>query len=276
MSDVIYQEESGSTFTSDGVNYDLNKIFKAVAKEPIGSIAVSKIKWVLDYATPDVSRVDKADLDAPILVTLYQRKELVVDGLHRLAKAVKEKKTHLPFRRVSERIMQETVINQKQHMTNVTTVDRNGLTSIQEKAFEKVIWEAIKHDFLHSTNEAELFGKRSCIVVLDNNVPVGFYTPKQQTIDFIQYWRAGTLFLCKKAEGKGIMHTVLKEFFATHHPGLAWILDSNDRSINLFMSLGFTRGKFKASQEGEPAHWWTLPASKLEVESIHHPIYTNW
>lgn len=106
----IYQEEEGETFESDGVFYDLNKILLAVAQEPIKQIGVDKIKWVLRYTTPDQERVKKVDITTPILVTRYGSLGLVVDGLHRLQKAVNEKVRELPFRRVSPEVMKAAVI----------------------------------------------------------------------------------------------------------------------------------------------------------------------
>lgn len=104
-----YQEEN-STFESNGVYYDLNKILQAVADQPIEYIDVTKLKWVLEFDEPQQDRLDKADLATPILVTKYQGRELAVDGLHRIARAVRDKVKQLPYRRVSLDIMKDAIM----------------------------------------------------------------------------------------------------------------------------------------------------------------------
>lgn len=88
----LYQEEPGGTFTNDGKEYDLNKVLADVDDLPKVLFFTTDLKWVLEYDKPDLSRVEKAELSAPILVAYYGEKFVVVDGLHRLAKAVTEKK----------------------------------------------------------------------------------------------------------------------------------------------------------------------------------------
>lgn len=87
-----YQEEPGGTFTNDDHDYDLNGVLEDVDAFPIVLFFVRDLKWVLAFDTPDPERVHDADLHAPILVTYYGDKLVVVDGLHRLAKAVMDDK----------------------------------------------------------------------------------------------------------------------------------------------------------------------------------------
>lgn len=111
-----YREEKGGTFESNGVKHDLNYIFAHTEHEPVEYIEVRKLVWVLDENSPyDPHRVKAADLTAPLLVVHWQGKELVVDGIHRLIKAVQEKVKTLPYRRVSDRVMRESVV--KPHWT---------------------------------------------------------------------------------------------------------------------------------------------------------------
>lgn len=118
---LSYREERGSTFESNGIRYDLNKIFELVEDEPVQQIDVSKLTWVLQYTDADPARVKQADLEAPILVTRYQGKELVVDGLHRLTKAVQEHRKILPYRRVSESVMHKARLekNMEYHISSI-------------------------------------------------------------------------------------------------------------------------------------------------------------
>lgn len=138
--------------------------------------------------------------------------------------------------------------------------------------------EAGKDPQLYAGTERELLGDRQCLVIVDDNVPVGFYTPKTQSFNGVVHWRAGTLFLVSQARGKGIMHGVLKDFFDTHQPGLSWIADKNAASIHLFTSLGFVKAKAKIAQWGEEGHWWIHPKEKLSIEHIQsaEPVYLKW
>lgn len=96
-----YHEEKGGSFTHDGDKYDLNALFKLTAKEPLAFFKVKDLKWILPETELDPERVEKADVSAPILVTEYKHKWVVLDGAHRLARAVKDKLDELPGRFVS-------------------------------------------------------------------------------------------------------------------------------------------------------------------------------
>lgn len=111
MSTHPYQEEEGGTFESNGVRYDLNQIFRAVAALPILTIKVNRLKWVIDPHSPiDQARVDRADLAAPLLVTTLNGRHLVVDGFHRVVKAVQKGVPALPYRRVSPQVLEDARI----------------------------------------------------------------------------------------------------------------------------------------------------------------------
>lgn len=96
-----YREEKGGTFTHDGQEYDLNALFKLTAREPLAFFKVKDLKWILPHTDIDSERMVKADISAPILVTEYKNKWVVVDGAHRLARAVNDKIEELPGRVVS-------------------------------------------------------------------------------------------------------------------------------------------------------------------------------
>jgi hypothetical protein len=107
----IYQEEKGSTFTSDGTTFDLNYIFNAVHKQPIQHIHVSELEWLAEFGKDaDPKRIEAADMNVPILVARYGDKELTVDGMHRLLKAIKNGVKTLPYRRVSKEVMKAAIV----------------------------------------------------------------------------------------------------------------------------------------------------------------------
>lgn len=89
-------EEEGS-FTHDGKRYSLQKAFRSARTQPTKQIPVDDLKWVLAYDRPDPARLAAADLTAPVLVAPDQQgRPTVVDGLHRLSKAVREGRKTIP------------------------------------------------------------------------------------------------------------------------------------------------------------------------------------
>lgn len=79
-------------FGHNGNKYNINKIFKIVLNKPIYQYNVNNLKWVLKYTKTYKKRILMADITVPIIVTKFQNKLLVVDGAHRLTKAIKEHK----------------------------------------------------------------------------------------------------------------------------------------------------------------------------------------
>lgn len=89
-------EEEGS-FTHDGKRYSLQEAFRSARTQPTKQIPVDDLKWVLAYDRPDPARLAAADLTAPVLVAPDQQgRPTVVDGLHRLSKAVREGRKTIP------------------------------------------------------------------------------------------------------------------------------------------------------------------------------------
>lgn len=115
----IYQEDHESTFSNNGKIHDLNYILAHTHKEPIVRIKVDKVKWQLEYmpdelTDEDEKRIAAADLSVPGLVIKYkhqgQNKILIVDGYHRLRKALREDVEELPYRYVPDNVMEDSVI----------------------------------------------------------------------------------------------------------------------------------------------------------------------
>ena len=107
----MYQESEPSTFTHDGKQYDLNTVFKCVDKNNVTKVAVSELVWVLPHTMIDEDRLKKVDLTIPILVTMDAKKRIVViDGAHRLTKAVNDGVLSLPAKWVSKTILKKALI----------------------------------------------------------------------------------------------------------------------------------------------------------------------
>jgi GNAT superfamily N-acetyltransferase len=97
----MYQEGSGSTFTHNGKEYPLDPFLKRAAKLPVKQLYISKLKWNLDGLTLDPVRVAEADPSVPILFTMDPKwGYVIIDGTHRLAKAVQEKRYSIPGREI--------------------------------------------------------------------------------------------------------------------------------------------------------------------------------
>ena len=97
----VYQEDPTSSVTHDGEVYSVNTLLNKSVKSPIFKVDISEISWVLKHVGKlDPKRVAKADLQYPVLITKWKGKWLVLDGTHRLQKAVKLNKTQLPARLV--------------------------------------------------------------------------------------------------------------------------------------------------------------------------------
>lgn len=107
-----YREQRGSAFTSFGRKYDLNKVLAYIEKQnkPLVEFQVDDLSWVLKHDMPDPQRVANADVNTPIIVVEYYGENagyssVAVDGLHRVARCVKDGvKTIKGFRLTEEEL----------------------------------------------------------------------------------------------------------------------------------------------------------------------------
>lgn len=88
----LYQEY-GSYVTHDGMQYDLNAMFRYISggNAILKIMKISDLDWILSYSKPDKAREKKANPKYPIIVTkdTNEGKLVVLDGLHRLSKSKK-------------------------------------------------------------------------------------------------------------------------------------------------------------------------------------------
>lgn len=96
--DEFYQEEPGGSFTHDGVKYLLNPLFKFTESLPVITIPTSRLSWIID--PEQIEEFKYADTSIPILVVPWKNKLVVIDGFHRLLKAVDENIPYLPAKMV--------------------------------------------------------------------------------------------------------------------------------------------------------------------------------
>lgn len=104
----LYGEPDDGTFTHDGVDYNLNGILNATLGLPIEQVPVSELTWILKYdhmTAEDDPRIANADLTAPLLLIHWEGQLVVLDGIHRLAKAVREGVSTLPATMVNQELI---------------------------------------------------------------------------------------------------------------------------------------------------------------------------
>ena len=99
---------SEDTFTHDDKVYDLTKLRILMRSEPTHIFKIKDLLWVLDYDTPDEERVRNARLRWPLLVTKWNGKWVVLDGLHRLEKCRRKGIGVVPVKIVSSEILKQT------------------------------------------------------------------------------------------------------------------------------------------------------------------------
>lgn len=102
-----YQEGKSSTFTHLGVTYsvdDLIALTRAIAPidKPVGLFT-----WIFVYSRPDQARVNAIADRQPIIATLWEGKWVVLDGLHRLKRALDNNQKFIPVRVVTEKEMEK-------------------------------------------------------------------------------------------------------------------------------------------------------------------------
>lgn len=109
-------QEPGGTFESNGLTYDINILFLATDTAPVAYFRVADLQWVVDEnihahnVLDELVRVEAADVNVPILVTTYEDRWLVVDGWHRLLKALALGYEFLPGKFVSEELLESSLI----------------------------------------------------------------------------------------------------------------------------------------------------------------------
>jgi hypothetical protein len=110
---VPYRE--GGSITHDGVEYDFDTVMSIAEKLPTQQYSVDRLSWILKYDTPDPTRTNNADISFPLIVSPSNDGRLaVIDGLHRLNKAVKQHVKTLPVKYIEPAELKSARINKQQ------------------------------------------------------------------------------------------------------------------------------------------------------------------
>ncbi len=103
--------EYKSTFTHNGKEYDLNKIFERTKDLNSKKISLDKIKWILKYSgNLNKKRIEHADVSIPVLIYNMGDKKVVLDGAHRLANAFSKNLNEIPYKRVTKEMLLDSII----------------------------------------------------------------------------------------------------------------------------------------------------------------------
>lgn len=109
---MIYQEYE-STFSNNHRTYDLNKIFKFVHNKKTRLLDISKLKWMFKHIDKlNKNRINKADINIPIIITKENDRYIVVDGMHRLQKSINNNKTVIPYKYLSKKELNQSLIKE--------------------------------------------------------------------------------------------------------------------------------------------------------------------
>lgn len=123
---MIYQEHESDTFTHNGRQYSLNKLFALTNSYPVENILVDDLIWIFEHSKKLVSgalvcgscevhgywhekRVAGCDVTVPVLITKHSGKLVVLDGLHRLERAMELNLSEIPAKMVDEKLLKECV-----------------------------------------------------------------------------------------------------------------------------------------------------------------------
>lgn len=95
---AAYREEESSLYTHDGHTRSVNSLLETAEKIPQSEAYVKDLVWNLSGSNLDPARVEAADTSFPIIITDTKKHgKVVLDGAHRLAKAVRrgDEKVHV-------------------------------------------------------------------------------------------------------------------------------------------------------------------------------------
>lgn len=102
--------EINSAITHNNKLYDLNKILKIVENKQPKLFPISKLKWILKYTKVWKNRIKKSSLNYPIIITKEDGKYIVIDGVHRLTKAINLNNRNIMCKYVSKKEIQSALL----------------------------------------------------------------------------------------------------------------------------------------------------------------------
>lgn len=108
--DVPYSEYQ-STFIHNGNEYSINKLFKITQDAKINKTKIDLLSWIVEFdTTDDTNRNNHIDLSIPIIITISNNKYVVLDGVHRLKKAINDNNDYILTKYIDEDLLKECMI----------------------------------------------------------------------------------------------------------------------------------------------------------------------
>lgn len=101
------------TFTHDGRIYSLSLVRRLVLPQKMFLLPLKDLVWVLKYDTPDEDRIKLAQHRHPLLVSRWNGKWTVVDGLHRLEKYRRKGVKLIPVKEVTKEMLKRALVTMK-------------------------------------------------------------------------------------------------------------------------------------------------------------------
>ena len=134
-----YKEHENSRLQHNGKRYTVNKLLEQTRTVPTTSFKTEDLKWILDpeqvkQVNLDPERVEAANLRAPLLVGTYQGRPVVLDGAHRLAKAVRDGVGKLPGKLVTEEHLRNSVWEKKAEAPTTEGIEKVALNALKARA----------------------------------------------------------------------------------------------------------------------------------------------
>lgn len=196
MNSTVYQEHE-STFESDGTMYDLNRIFRQTHGDTVHTIDLDKLVWVLKFVKGyDPERVQRSDVDVPILVAKVDGRMLVVDGLHRLIKARNSGATTMRCIYVSDSVMRGSIIKPISEATMTASITPQKRKEVQLKILKTLamldpsLKNAKKYELVFSKmSDKQFLDYFKKMASSDNNnfyVEMDLYSDKKVSMDSIE------------------------------------------------------------------------------------------
>ena len=202
------------TFTHDGQLYSLPKLIRIIQKNRIRKFNIKSLLWIFKYDDPrydEPHRIKTADLKEPIIVTRWQNKLVVLDGLHRLAKAYIKGINYLPGRMVFRHELARAKLDKKS-----TNESFNAWISLASENTKRLKF---------------LFNQHAIRLV--------FMNIKQSKLDDENCPELSEIILQHKTEIINYIITLFKEIMSTNKSNQKVIKWFDDLFINTLERLGF-------------------------------------
>lgn len=109
-----YKEGPESTYTHNGKTATVDSLIAAAKNVPTVSVPIPEMEWALEDAKINPDRLKAADLKHPLIATMHAGRVTVLDGTHRLAKAVNEGRSELGVKLIPD----PSPVEKKANMSN--------------------------------------------------------------------------------------------------------------------------------------------------------------